>query len=127
MTHTPSTARTLDPLNALDDLLADVGLSAADAGGAVSFAGIDPIVPARHRLGASIAIPIMGNAVAAAAMLRHRGGPGQDLHIDLRQAVHHITPNAFWHPTLAGTRRPPRSCPTTRSFSSPTAPATSAR
>jgi crotonobetainyl-CoA:carnitine CoA-transferase CaiB-like acyl-CoA transferase len=102
VTHTPSAARTLDPLNALDDLLADVGLSAADAGGAVSFAGIDPIVPARHRLGASIAIPIMGNAVAAAAMLRHRGGPGQDLHIDLRQAVHHITPNAFWHPTLAG-------------------------
>jgi crotonobetainyl-CoA:carnitine CoA-transferase CaiB-like acyl-CoA transferase len=93
---------TLDPVAALDDLLGDVGLSAADAGGTVSFAGRDPILASRHRQAASIAIPIMGNAVAAAAMLRHRGGPGQDLHVDLRQAVHQITPHAFWHPTLAG-------------------------
>lgn len=93
---------TLDPVAALEVLLGDVGLSTTDAGGTIMFAGTDPIVAARHRLGASIAIPIMGNAVAAAAMLRHRGGPAQDLHIDLRQAVHHITPHAFWHPTLAG-------------------------
>jgi crotonobetainyl-CoA:carnitine CoA-transferase CaiB-like acyl-CoA transferase len=93
---------TLDPVAALDGLLAEVGLSHRDAGGAVSFAGADPIIAARHRQGASIAIPIMANAVAAAAMLRHRGGPAQDLHIDLRQAVHHITPHAFWHPTVAG-------------------------
>uniref|UniRef100_UPI001C24A7E6 CoA transferase n=1 Tax=Nocardia alni TaxID=2815723 RepID=UPI001C24A7E6 len=33
---------------------------------------------------------------------RRRGGPDQDLHVDLRQAVHGITPHAFWHPTLAG-------------------------
>jgi hypothetical protein len=68
----------------------------------VTFAGSDPILPAPHRLGACIGIPIMGNAVAAAAMLRRRGGPAQDLHIDLRQAVHHINPHAFWHPNLAG-------------------------
>jgi crotonobetainyl-CoA:carnitine CoA-transferase CaiB-like acyl-CoA transferase len=97
-----STDTALDPVAALDNLLAEVGLSSADAGGAVTFAGSDPIVPARHRLGASIGIPMMGNAVAAAAMLRRRGGPGQDLHLDLRQAVHHITPHAFWHPTVAG-------------------------
>ncbi|ANO27035.1 hypothetical protein BAB79_13150 [Mycobacteroides abscessus] len=92
----------LDPVQALNGLLADVGLSATDAGGTVSFDGQDPIVPARHRLGACIGIPMMGNAVAAAAMHRHRGGPSQDLHLDLRQAVHHITPHAYWHPTLAG-------------------------
>jgi crotonobetainyl-CoA:carnitine CoA-transferase CaiB-like acyl-CoA transferase len=93
---------TLDPVAALDDLLAEVGLSHCDAGGEVTFAGTDPILAARHRQAASIAIPIMGNAVAAAAMLRHRGGPDQDLHVDLRRAVHQITPHAFWHPTLAG-------------------------
>jgi len=101
-THAPSTQATLDPNEALNDLLAEIGLSTADAGGTVTFEGQDPIVAARHRLGACIGIPMMGNAVAAAAMLRHRGGPAQDLHLDLRQAIHHITPHAFWHPTLAG-------------------------
>jgi crotonobetainyl-CoA:carnitine CoA-transferase CaiB-like acyl-CoA transferase len=91
-----------DPVIALDRLLAEVGLSSTDAGGRVSFAGQDPIVAARHRLGACIGIPLMGNAVAAAAMLRHRSGPSQDLHLDLRQAVHQINPHAFWHPTVAG-------------------------
>ena len=96
----PDTA--FDATVALDDLLADVGLSPADAGGRVTFAGQDPIIPARHRLGAAIGIPMMGNAVAAAAMHRHRGGPAQDLHLDLRQAVHHINPSYAWEPTLAG-------------------------
>ena len=41
-----------DPVGALDDLLSDVGLSRAEAGVAVSFAGRDPILPAAHRLGA---------------------------------------------------------------------------
>ncbi len=35
-------------------------------------------------------------------MHRHRGGPAQDLHLDLRQAVHHINPSFAWKPTLAG-------------------------
>jgi len=102
--ETPTVA--FDLLAALDDLLADVGLSSADAGGGVSFAGQDPILPAAHRLGACIAIPIMASAVAAAAFCRHRGGPGQDLELDLRQAVHGITPGAFWRPTLNGERAP---------------------
>ena len=68
-THAPSAETTLDPLGALTSLLADVGLSTADAGGTITFEGKDPIVAARHRLGACIGIPMMGNAVAAAAML----------------------------------------------------------
>jgi crotonobetainyl-CoA:carnitine CoA-transferase CaiB-like acyl-CoA transferase len=93
---------TFDPIAALNGLLADVDLSTADAGGTVSFAGQDPIIAARHRMGACVGIPIMGSAVAAAALLRHRGGPDQDLHLDLRQAVHQITPQLYWTPTLAG-------------------------
>src|SRR6202021_2457618 len=49
-----------------------------------------------------IGIPMMGNAVAAATPPRYRGGPDQDLHLDLRQAVHHINPSFAWKPTLAG-------------------------
>ena len=91
-----------DALAALDDLLSDVGLCTAETGGTVSFAGQDPILPAVHRLGACIGIPITACAVAAVAFHRHRGGPAQDLALDLRQAVHGINPGAFWHPTLNG-------------------------
>ena len=113
MTHTgiPTRARhavvtAFDPLAALDALLSDVGLCSAAAGGNISFAGQDPIVPAARRLGACIGIPIMANAVAAVAFHRHRGGPVQDLELDLRQVVHGINPAAFWHPALNGQPAP---------------------
>lgn len=93
-------AAAFDPLTVLDDLLSTVSLSRAATGGAVSIVGQDPILPAAHRLGACIGIPVMANAVAAVAFHRHRGGPGQDLELDLRQAIHGINPGAFWHPTL---------------------------
>jgi len=104
MTHTgiPTPAQRFDPLAALDDLLSEVGLVAAETGGAVSFAGQDPILPAVHRLGACIGIPMTACAVAAVAFHRHRGGPAQDLALDLRQAVHGINPGAFWRPALNG-------------------------
>ena len=95
-----------DPLAALDGLLSEVGLSVAQTGGTVSFAGEDPILPAAHRLGACIGIPLMAGAVAAVAFHRRRGGPPQDLGLDLRQAVHGINPGAFWHPTLNGEPAP---------------------
>jgi crotonobetainyl-CoA:carnitine CoA-transferase CaiB-like acyl-CoA transferase len=112
MTHTgiPTRAQRdaagFDPLVALDELLWGVGLAAAETGGTVSFAGRDPILPAAHRLGACIGIPITACAVAAVAFHRHRGGPAQDLALDLRQAVHGINPGAFWHPALNGEPAP---------------------
>jgi crotonobetainyl-CoA:carnitine CoA-transferase CaiB-like acyl-CoA transferase len=109
MTRVASTAATAiacDPVAELDELLAPVGLSSSQAGGAVSFAGEDPIVPSVHRLGACIGIPLMANAVAAVALHRHRGGPSQELGLDLRQAVHSINPGAFWNPTLGGELAP---------------------
>jgi crotonobetainyl-CoA:carnitine CoA-transferase CaiB-like acyl-CoA transferase len=95
-----------DPLAALDDLLDDVGLSRAETGGRVSFNGHDPILSAAHRLGACIGVPIMAGAVAAVAFHRQRGGPAQDLELDLRQAIHSINPGASWSPTLNGERAP---------------------
>lgn len=87
---------------ALDALLDELGLSVADTGGSVTFAGADPILPSRLRLAAAIGIPIMAGAVGAAAIWRARGGAGQDLHLDLCKAVHGITPHYAWHPTLNG-------------------------
>ncbi len=95
-----------NPLPALDDLLSEVGVSRASAGATVSFMGQDPIVPAAHRLGACIGIPVMAAAVAAVAFHRHREGPAQELALDLRQAVHGINPDAFWHPTINGEPAP---------------------
>ena len=95
-----------DPVAALDDLLSDVGLSSSAAGGSLAFTGEDPILPAVHRLGACIGVPLMANAVAAVALHRIRGGPVQDLELDLRKAVHGINPGAFWHPTLNGESAP---------------------
>jgi crotonobetainyl-CoA:carnitine CoA-transferase CaiB-like acyl-CoA transferase len=89
-----------DPLAALDDLLSNLGLSSAAAEGSVSFTGQDPILPSKHRLGACIGIPIMAGAVGAVDFHRRRGGPVQDLELDLRQAVHAINPDLSWHPTL---------------------------
>ena len=89
-----------EPLAALDDLLSEVELSRGEAGATVSFTGQDPILPAAHRLGACIGIPIMASAVAALAFHRQRRGPAQDVSLDPRQAVHHINPGAFWRPTL---------------------------
>jgi hypothetical protein len=47
MTHTgiPTRAQRFDPLAALDGLLSEAGLVAAETGGAVSFAGQDPAAP----------------------------------------------------------------------------------
>jgi crotonobetainyl-CoA:carnitine CoA-transferase CaiB-like acyl-CoA transferase len=102
----PRTSPAFDPLAALDSLLSDVGLSSTATGGSISFTGEDPLVPASHRLGACIGIPVMANAVAAVAFHRQRGGPAQDLDLDLRQAVHGINPGAFWHPALNGLPAP---------------------
>jgi len=111
----PTTATTLDPVAALNGLLSDVGLSTGDAGGKVTFAGSDPILPARHRMGACIGIPIMGNAVAAAALLRHRGGPAKTFTSTCVKrcttSIHTPTGIPTWPVTC------PRSCcPTTPSW-----------
>jgi crotonobetainyl-CoA:carnitine CoA-transferase CaiB-like acyl-CoA transferase len=70
----------------------DIGGSAQDAGGSVTFTGRDPIVRSRYRTGACMVIPAMGEAVGAAAVWRERTGQSQDLSVDLRQAVYAVSP-----------------------------------
>ena len=68
----------------------------------MTFAGADPIFESRLRLGAAFGIPVMAGAVAAAAIWRLRTGRGQDLHLDLRRAIHGIVAHYAWQPTLNG-------------------------
>ena len=116
------TGANFNPVAALDDVLSDVGLSRASAEATVSFTGQDPIVAAVHRLGACIGIPADGGAVAARRLspAAWRSRPGALT--DLRQAVHGINPDAFWHSTINGepppipwsSTTPSPSCPTER-------------
>ena len=83
-------------------LLDGVGLDPKDTGGEVTFTGADPILPSKHRLGAIMAMGMMGPAVATQIFYRMRGGPAQDLSVDLRKAVAHINPLFLFKPTAGG-------------------------
>jgi hypothetical protein len=63
------------------ELLGGVGLAPEDTGGEVTFTGADPILPSRHRLGAIMAMGMMGPAVATQILYRMRGGPAQSSHM----------------------------------------------
>src|SRR5215813_5970715 len=91
-----------DIQQAFAKILAGVHLDAGDTGGVVSFDGEDPIIPSNHRLGAIMAMGMMGAAVGTQILYKMRGGPSQDLSVDLRNAVCHINPLAFFKPTVAG-------------------------
>ena len=76
----------------LKTYLNDIGLELSDSGGKIVFTGADPILYSRIRLGACMAIPTMAAAVGAAAIWKDRTGEGQDLSIDLREAVWNLNP-----------------------------------
>jgi crotonobetainyl-CoA:carnitine CoA-transferase CaiB-like acyl-CoA transferase len=88
----PATGDAFDPHAELADLLGGVGLSAADCGGRVAFAGADPVVPSTLRLGGAAALALVAKSVALAHVWRLRGGAGQDIAVDLRTAPHRLCP-----------------------------------
>jgi crotonobetainyl-CoA:carnitine CoA-transferase CaiB-like acyl-CoA transferase len=71
----------------VNDVLKDVGLTAADSGGKVTFYGQDPILPSPHRFGATAAVGLAAKTIAVAALWRSRTGEGQDIHVDVRKAL----------------------------------------
>ncbi|RKN77397.1 carnitine dehydratase [Streptomyces klenkii] len=89
---TGGTGDDFDIHTALDDVLGGVGLSEQDAGGTVSFTGADPVVPSALRLAAAPALGLTAKSVALAKLWQHRGGPGQDISMDLRKAPHRLCP-----------------------------------
>ena len=83
----PERSSNFDLHGALNDVLKDVGMSAADSGGKLTFYGRDPIIPSPHRFGTMAAIGLAAKAVAVAALWRHRTGEGQDIAMDVRKAL----------------------------------------
>jgi crotonobetainyl-CoA:carnitine CoA-transferase CaiB-like acyl-CoA transferase len=83
----PERSSDFDLHGALGEVLKDVGMSAADSGGKLSFYGRDPIIPSPHRFGAMAAIGSAAKAVAVAALWRDRTGEGQDITVDVRKAL----------------------------------------
>src|ERR1700675_3819903 len=83
--NNPSTSSDFDFHEGVNRVLADVGLSAADSGGQLTFYGQDPIVPSRIRFATMAGIGLAAKPIAAAAAGRDRTGQGQDLHIDIRK------------------------------------------
>ncbi len=88
----PATDDAFDLHAALDGVLGGLGLSAADCGGTITFEGADPVVPSALRLGGAAALALVAKSVAVAALHRARGGPGQDIAMDVRVAPHRLCP-----------------------------------
>jgi len=87
-----SAAQDFDINRAFEQFMKDLGFSALDGGGKVTFTGQDPILRSHFRIGTAMAIPAMGAAVGAAAIWRARTGQGQDLTVDLRESVYNVNP-----------------------------------
>ena len=83
----PETSAEFDLHKAVNDVLGDVGLTVADAGGKLTFYGQDPIIPSRFRFGSMAAIGLAAASVAVAALWKHRTGEGQDVSVDVRKAL----------------------------------------
>jgi hypothetical protein len=80
----PARSSEFDLLANTNDVLSDVGLTAADCGGRLSFYGQDPIISSPHRFGAMAAIGLAAKSVAAAALWRARTREGQPFVMNTR-------------------------------------------
>lgn len=92
MLESPLTSNDIDLNSALNGLLAQIGESAADTGGQVSFYGKDPIIPSRAAFGAMSALSIAAKSVLVASIWRDRTGQEQDIHVDVRKALRRFSP-----------------------------------
>src|SRR5260370_26024916 len=83
----PATTPEFDFHSAVDQVLVDVGLTAKDSGGKLTFYGQDPIVPSGFKFGAMAAVGLAARSVALAALWKLRTGEGQYIHVDVRKAL----------------------------------------
>jgi len=82
----PATSPDFDLHAATSEVLKDIGLTTADAGGKLTFYGRDPILPSPIRFGTLAAVGLAARSVAVAALWRQATGQGQDISVDVRKA-----------------------------------------
>ncbi|MGF1425676.1 CoA transferase [Kitasatospora sp. LaBMicrA B282] len=75
---------------ALAGLYRELGITAADAGGAVVIDGADPVTPSVHRIGDAAAAALAALGTEVAAVHRERGGAAQDVTVSVAAAVHQL-------------------------------------
>ena len=83
----PATSPDFDLHAATNEVLKDIGLTTADAGGKLTFYGRDPILPSPIRFGTLAAVGLAARSVALAALWRQATGEGQDISVDVRKAL----------------------------------------
>src|SRR5437588_1459930 len=83
----PATSPDFDLHAETNEVLKDIGLTTADAGGKLTFYGSDPILPSPIRFGTLAAIGLAARSVALAALWRQATGQGQDISVDVRKAL----------------------------------------
>src|SRR2546426_7721164 len=83
----PATSPDFDLHAETNEVLKDIGLTTADAGGKLTFYGRDPILPSPIRFGTMAAIGLAARSVALAALWRQATGEGQDISVDVRKAL----------------------------------------
>ena len=66
----PVSTPDFDLYGSVDEVMKDVGLTAADSGGKLTFYGQDPIIPSPHRFGAMGAVGLAAKTTALAALWR---------------------------------------------------------
>jgi len=84
--NNPAISSEFDFHEGVNQVLGEIGMSAADSGGKLTFYGQDPIVPSRIRFATMAGIGLAAKTIAAAAVWRDRTGQGQDIHVDIRKA-----------------------------------------
>src|SRR5215471_18551454 len=80
----PASTADFDLHGSVNEVLKDVGLTAADSGGELTFYGQDPIINSPHRFGSMAAVALAAKNVALAALWKSQTGEGQDIHVDVR-------------------------------------------
>ncbi|EPX63141.1 CAIB/BAIF family protein [Cystobacter fuscus DSM 2262] len=90
--HERATTDTFDLHGALRAMLAPLGFTPEDCGGTIRFDKCDPLMPSNLRLGGAAALALVQQSVIAAKLWRMRGGLGQDIHVDLGQAIRRLAP-----------------------------------
>ena len=83
----PATSPEFDLHEAVNEVLADVGMTVEEAGGKLTFYGQDPILASPFRFGSMAAIGLAAKSVAVAALWRQRTGQGQDISVDVRKSL----------------------------------------
>jgi len=87
----PASTPEFDLHGSVNEVSKNVGLTAADSGGELTFYGQDPIIPSPHRFGAMAAVGLAAKTMAVTALWRSQTGEGQDIHVDVRKALRRLS------------------------------------